>query len=108
MAWYRCKRSTIIFNMSLPVYTCCAYLNALSPEVRLIYLSPQKQTMDRNDLCVENNQKENVPSETPSPPHDITPVLEFSELKPSRFGISVQSFIPWATPKGERSATFGM
>lgn len=65
--------------------------------------------MDRNDLCVENDQKENVFSESSSPyPHDVTPVLDFSELKPSQFGISVQSFIPSATPKGERSAAFEM
>lgn len=63
--------------------------------------------MDRNDLCVENDQKENVCSESSSSiPHDVTPMLDFSELKPSQFGISVQSFIPSATPKGQRPATF--
>lgn len=61
--------------------------------------------MDRNDLCVEDDQKVKVSSESSSPfPHDVTAVLDFSELRPSQFGISVKSFIPAATPKGERSA----
>lgn len=65
--------------------------------------------MDRNDLCIENDQKENVSSESSSPfPHDVTTVLDFSKLKPSQFGISVQSFVPSAIPKGERSAALVM
>lgn len=65
--------------------------------------------MDNNDLCVGNYQKENASSESSSQfPHDVTPTLDLSKLKPSQFGISVQSFIPSATPKGERSAAFVM
>lgn len=50
---------------------------------------------------MENEQKGKVSSEGSSPLLHDPAVLDFSELKPSRFGISVKSFIPTATPKGE-------
>lgn len=65
--------------------------------------------MDSNAVCAEDDQKENVSSENLSPsPNGHTPVLSFSELTASHFGISVQSFAPSASPKGERSAAFMM
>lgn len=52
----------------------------------------------------DGEQKEKMSSEDSSPrPNEEAPALDFSELTPSQFGISVQSFIPSATPKGERS-----
>lgn len=90
------------------IYTLlCAHLNALSPSKfqSASCVSLQKAAMDRNDLCVENDQKKKVPSESSSSfPRDFKPLLDFSQLQPSQFGISVHSFIPSATPKGERSA----
>lgn len=58
------------------------------------------------DSNAEDDQKENVSSENLSPPNGHTPVPSFSELTASHFGISVQSFAPSASPKGERSAAF--
>lgn len=60
--------------------------------------------MDKDDLCAGDDQKEKMSSENSSSrPNEVTPALDFSELTPSQFGISVQSFIPSATNKGERS-----
>lgn len=69
----------------------------------------QMSTAEMNTAGSETDQRLKVlpSSEEDSPPilNDISTPLNFSELTPSQFGISVQSFNPASSNrKGERTA----
>lgn len=75
------------------------------------FFSMQMATVERNAGCTEGEQKEtkSSPGED-SPPvlNDTTAPLNFAELTPCQFGISVKSFTPASLPncKGERTGPY--
>lgn len=65
--------------------------------------------MERNAGCAEDDQKKMASSEYSNPVlKDNRAVLNFSELSPCRFGISVQRFTPASNPKGELTDPYMM
>lgn len=76
-----------------------------------LFLSMQMATVERNAGCTEGEQKETMsPPKEDSPPvlNDTTAPLNFSELTPCQFGISVKSFTPASLSncKGERTGPY--
>ncbi|XP_059192202.1 cell division cycle-associated protein 2 isoform X3 [Centropristis striata] len=84
-------------------YTCV--LGIFRQDTSLLFV--KMETVEMNTACTEGHQKEKMlpPSEEDFPPvsKETSDTLNFSDLTPSQFGISVQSFTPALSNRKDKS-----